>query len=206
MIKKIELSKSQVVAGRSLILVFMLLFVNGCISQSAGGAQPFLRENVDFAFIKKIAVLPFANNSKDEYIPEMVRDIAITQVLSSGLFDVADKGMVDSILREEAIRSTEPIDRQTLRRLGQRLSVQAIFLGVVDQVDESRKGSTVAPELTLTLRMLDVQSGLVVWQASGHGSGDSILRRLFGVGAKGIFEVTLDLIDDLLMSIPRGGA
>ncbi|HIJ78262.1 MAG: CsgG/HfaB family protein [Desulfobulbaceae bacterium] len=197
--------KKMIIAGRFSVL-FLMLFANGCILQTAGGAQPFFRENVDFGFIKKIAVLPFSNNSKDQYVSEMVRDITITQMLSSRVFDVADKGVVDSILREENVQPGEPLDPQALRRLGQRLSVQAIFLGVVDQVGESGKGSSGASEMTLTLRLLDTQSGLVVWQATGNGSGDSLGRRLFGVGAKGTFEVILDLVDDLLDTIPRGGA
>lgn len=188
-----------------LISVFILLvFAGGCTVQTA--SQPFARENVDFGFVKKIAVLPFENNTKDEFAPERVRDIAITQILALGIFDVADKGIVDSVLREEAIDPGKPMDRQTLRRLGQRLSVQAIFIGTIDMAGDSRKGSTVYPELSLTLRLLEVQSGLVIWQASGHGSGDSVWRRLFGLASYDAFQVAIELVNELLYSIPKGAS
>jgi len=117
---------------------------------------------------------------------------------------VVDKGLCDSVMREEGVDPAKPVDRQALRRLGQRLGVEVVLLGTVDMADEGRKGSTSYPELSLTLRMLEVQNGEVVWQSTGHASGDSLVRRLFGLAAHDAFRVGREMVDTMLSSIPVG--
>ncbi|MBU0682462.1 MAG: penicillin-binding protein activator LpoB [Proteobacteria bacterium] len=183
------------------VLLLLSLSASGCAMR--GGLESFSRENIDIGFVRSIAVLPLENNSKDEYAPERVRNLVMTQVLGRGLFDVIDKGVVDSLLHEEAIDPGKPLDRQALRRIGQRLNIQAVMLGTIDLADEGRKGAVVYPELSVTMRLLEVESGLVIWQASGHESGDSAWRRLFGLASVGPFELTLALVDKILSTIPH---
>ena len=190
--------------GKGCWLLMLVLFglLAGC-SQKADHGNSFLRENVDLGYVRKIAVLPMANNSNDEFAPERLRDITITQVLATGLFDVVDKGMVDGLLRQEAIDPAKPLTRQAMKLLAQRLGVQALLLGTVDFASETRRGSVVYPELSATLRLLEVEQGLIIWQASGHGSGDSLGRRLFGQASVDTFQTTVRLVNELLATLPR---
>ncbi len=193
--------------GNRKIIKRLLPLLLGCVLMygcgGGGSTRAFERENVDFNFVRKIAVMPFVNNSQDQYAPERVRDIVITEVLSLGIFDVIDKGVVDSALRDEAIEPDRPLDEQTIRRLSKRFGVQAVLLGTIDMAGKGRKGSVSYPELTITMRMVEGQSGLLIWQASGYGSGDSITRRLFGLSAHDDFTVTRDLVTELLYTIPQ---
>lgn len=182
------------------ILLFSLS-LTGCAGK--GNIESFNRDNIDIGYVKNIVVLPFENNSQDEYAPERVRNITMTQILASGLFDVVDKGVVDSHLREEAISLDKPLNKQDLHRLGQRLNVQAVLLGTIDIAEESRKGAVVYPVLSLTLRLIEVESGLIIWQASGNESGNSAWRRLFGLSMVGSFEISQTLVQNMLATIPR---
>lgn len=184
---------------KCLVLLLLAFSVSGCIMK--GSLESFSRENVDIGFVKSIAVMPLENNSKDEYAPERVRNICTTHILRRGLFDVVDKGVVDSLLHEEAIDPGKPLDRATLRRIGQRLNVQAVMLGSIDLAGEGRKGSVLYSEMSLTLRLLEVESGLVIWQASAKESSDSVWHRLFGMSAVGSFELTRALVDKMLATI-----
>jgi len=186
-----------------ILFCWVISVLSGC--GVATRSENFLRENVDFAFVKNVAVLPFENNSKDEFAPERVRNVMNTQILALRLFDAVDKGMVDSVLREEAIEVNKPMDAQAVKRLGQRLNVQAVLVGTIDQSGENRKGSVVYPELDLTVRLLETQSGIVIWQATGHSTGDSVWRRLFGLAAHDSFQITLELVNEILSTIPKGG-
>jgi TolB-like protein len=183
-----------------LLLCVLVAGMAGCSARAR--SESFLRENVDISFVKKVAVLPFQNNSKDEFAPERIRDITTTQILAMGLFDVIDKGLVDSVLREEAIEPGKPVDRQALRRIGQRLGVEVVAMGTIDLSGENRKGAMVYPEISITLRLLEIQNGEVIWQGTGHSTGDSIVRRLFGLAAYDVYEVSLQLVKELLASIP----
>ncbi len=180
-----------------LLLIFTLA---GCGTRST--TESFLREQVDLAYIKRIAILTFENHTKDKFAAPRARDLATTQILSQRIFDVVDKGQVDSALREEAIKPGLPLDELTTKRLGQRLSVQAFLLGSVDHVGEQNKGASTFPEISLTMRLIDSKTSLVLWQASGAGSGYSVIDRLFGLNPKDAFEVSMSLIDAILSSLP----
>jgi hypothetical protein len=124
----------------------------------------------------------------------------MTEILASGLFDVVDKGRVDSIMKQEALAPTAPLDSFTVRRLCQQLNIQAIIFGSVEQTNGSR-GSAVFPEIIMTLRLIDGESGLILWQASGKKSVYSAAHRLIGVAPKDSFELTMEMLHELFATM-----
>lgn len=181
-----------------LILMCSILTLSGCGSGSM--TKAFLREGATFSHIQTVAVLPLENLGGSAGAAQRTREIITMQVLTSGLFDVVDKGRVDSVMRDEVIEPGTPLDPATLRRLGQRLGVQGFLLGSVEQGTESR-GAAVYPEINLTLRLLDAETGTLIWQSTGRGSGYSLAARLFGLTPKNHFQVTLDLLSRMLKTI-----
>ncbi len=185
------------------LVAFILVIVDilsGCGVKTS--SQSFLREDTELGFVQRVAVLPFENHSKDEFAAARARDFTITQGLAMGLFDIVDKGLVDSVLQEEVIEPGAPLDESMTKRLGQRLKVQAILLGAVDYAGEGKKGNFAFPELSLTMRLLDADTAVVLWQASGHGSGYCLWKRLFGLAPRDIFQVGLGTIKDMLETLP----
>ena len=176
------------------ILSAMLLLLAGCGSSSV--TRSFMRENTSLAHIQTVAVLAFEGGGD----APRIREFTMTQLLASGIFDVVDKGRVDNLLAQEALAEGAPLDPATMRRLGQRLNVQGFILGSVQQVSASR-GSAVFSEITMTLRLIDSETGTLLWQASGRGSGYSLTDRLFGMAPKDSFEVTMALLRDLFATI-----
>jgi hypothetical protein len=55
--------------------------------------------------------------------------------------------------------------------------------------------------MLMTLRLIDCETGLVLWQASGQASGYSVLDRLFGFAPKDSFDLTMNLLDHLFATI-----
>jgi len=185
------------------LVAFILLIVDmlsGCGVKTS--SQSFLREDTELGFVQQVAVLPFENHSKDEFAAARARDFTITQGLAMGLFDIVDKGLVDSVLQEEVIEPGAPLDESMTKRLGQRLKVQAILLGAVDYAGEGQKGNFAFPELSLTMRLVDADTAVVLWQASGYGSGYCLWKRLFGLAPRDIFQVGLGTIEDMLETLP----
>jgi hypothetical protein len=181
-----------------LILLCSFLTLSGCGSGSM--TKAFLREGATFGHIQTVVVLPLENLGGSAGAAQRTREVVTIQILTSGLFDVVDKGRVDSVLRDEVIEPGAPLDAATLRRLGQRLGAQGFIVGSVEQGTESR-GSAVYPEINLTLRLLDAETGTLIWQATGRGSGYSLMDRLFGLAPKNHFEVSLDLVSRILKTI-----
>ena len=181
---------------------FVILFAGlaGCGSRTV--SESYIREDVDIAYVQRIAVLPFQNNSGDQYAGTLARNVTITQVLAQGLFDVVDKDLVDTILYDEAIEPGIPLDPLSMKRIGHRLNTQALLLGTVDTSGTSKLGATTYPETALTLRLVDAESGLILWQASGYYTGESFGRRLLGINPTDAYNITFRLVRRLLNTAP----
>jgi PBP1b-binding outer membrane lipoprotein LpoB len=174
------------------ILLSVFLFLTSCSGPAP--LESYVRENTNISLIRIIAVLPFEGESG------RMRELAITQLLANDIFDVVDKGLVDKFLQQEAIAPGSPLDIFTLRRLGESLGVKAVMLGSVQDVTNSR-GTSSYPEITMTLRLIECETGQVLWQASGVGSGYSTADRLFGMAPRDKFQVTMDLLYDLMVTM-----
>jgi TolB-like protein len=174
-------------------ILFCWLILAGCGSKTS--AKVFTRQDVDYSFIERIAVMPFENNSGDRYAAVRARNVTITQVLELGLYDTVEKILVDNVLYEEGVQGSA-FDPLTLKRIGQRLLVQAVLLGNVDHV-----GGNI---MALTLRLVEVNSGLILWQTSGRTSTESFSRDLVGVRGDDSYMVTLKLVRKLLQKAPAG--
>lgn len=179
-------------------LALLLAALGGCGSRQS--SQAFMRPEVSLAYIQNVAVLPFEDLGGGPGPTQRTREIIITQLLSSGLFDVVDKGRLDSSLRDEAVVPGDPLDDPTMRRLGQRLGVQAFILGSVEQ-DTGLRGTSAYPEIIITMRLVDSEAGKVIWQASDRGSGYSVGDRLFGLAPKNSFQITVELVERMLLTL-----
>ncbi len=180
----------------AIILLGLLLSLPGCYSGGAPPIESYVRENTNVMLIRTIAVLPFEGSGRTARI----RELTITQLLANNMFDVIDKGLVDKFMQQEAIQGGAPLDIFTLRRIGESLDVKAVMLGSVEEVTNSR-GSASYDEITMTLRIIECETGQILWQASGMRSGYSTADRLFGMAPKDRFQVTLDLLYDLMDTI-----
>jgi len=184
------------------LLLFFPFFLHGCAGTDSA-PQTFVRENVDLGYITRVAVLPFANNTQDDFAAQRIRDITSTRILAMGIFDVVDRGVVDSGLREMAIDKDTPLDVPVVKRLGQRLGVQAFVYGTVNSIGENRQGSFTYPQVALTLELIDSESAQVLWRNSDTNSGYSLADRLFGLAPQDAFQITVNLLNSMLATIPK---
>ncbi|MBU1232962.1 MAG: hypothetical protein KKD01_11790 [Proteobacteria bacterium] len=185
-----------------IILSLSILTSYGCSSKESS-IQTYLREDIDLSYVTRVAILPFENNTQDEFASKRIRDITATQVMAMGIFDVADKGVVDSALSEMGIDPTTPLDAPLVKRLAQRLNVQSLIIGTVNNIGESRQGSFSYPEMSLTLQLLDGESSLILWRTSDTLSGYSLSDRLFGLDPMDSFQITVELLNNMLSTIPK---
>jgi hypothetical protein len=62
-------------------------------------------------------------------------------------------------------------------------------------------GTISTPDVALSLRMLDVESGLVIWSVTEARSGAKLATRLFGVGEESQTDATLRLVRGVLRTL-----
>lgn len=163
----------------------------------------YLHPNADLSAIKKVAVLPFENLSGDRSAGDKVQKIFLTELLSFEAFDVVEPGQVAKLLRSERIESLDTLGPPELKKIGEALKVQGLFMGSVVDYADSRSGSTPAPDVTIQLRLIEVQSGVTIWSASRTRSGATTSAKLFGVGGQSLTQAARQLIKEELGTLMK---
>jgi len=183
---------------RFLVVFVMMFFLISCGEMSSTKKISYFNWGVNLKKIKKIAVLPFQNFTHDKEIAKTVRDIVIAEILSQGIFDVVDPAFTDQVVFEEGIGKKLRFDKATLKRIGERLGVQAVLLGSVTYFKMERQGSYTYPVVGISLRLIDVQTGKIIWECKGMKNGYSFWGRLLGLQPESALELTFDLVQDML--------
>ncbi len=184
----------------ALLLGFCAAAAGGCASSST---TKYIHPNADLSAIKKVAVLPFENLSQDRTAGEKVQKIFLTELLSLEAFDVIEPGQVSKLLRSERVDSVETLGPADFKRIGEALKVQGLFLGSVVDFADTRAGSTPTPDVTIQLRLVEVQSGVTIWSASRTRSGATASARLFGVGGQSLTEAARQLLREELSTLMK---
>lgn len=191
--------EKKVFVKTGLWLMVVGLFIMALAGCAGGPTTAYVNENVSFGYIEKIAALPFENHTQEKFVEERMRDITTTEVLSRGLFEVVEKGDLARFLREEmVVREHYSLDQATAKQLVARLQAQAYLAGSVDDYTEVRSGQYTYPKIALTLRLVDCESGKIIWQASGYESGYSTVDRMFGLASEDANQVSFRLVKQLL--------
>lgn len=168
-----------------------LLLLPGCASS---GTTEYLHPNVDLGAIQKVAVLPFENLTAERTAGEKVQKVFLTELLSLGAFEVVEPGAVVKAVKAERAETMDALGPAELKRIGEALKADALFLGSVVDFADTRSGSAPAPEVTIQVRLVETQSGVTVWSVSRTRSGASLSARLFGVGGASLTEAARELL------------
>jgi len=177
------------------LLIGILLFT---LASCAHAPDSFRDENMDFSAVKTVAVMPFANLSPDSLASERVRDTFSTMLLSTGAFYVLPPGEVARGISRVGISNPASPTAEEVVKLGSALGVGGVITGVVREYGEVRSASTTANSISLSVAMLEAQTGRVVWKASSTEGGITIWDRMFGGGGKPMNDVTVKAVNDLL--------
>ena len=176
-----------------IIASFLLILVAGCASDDV-----YFEPNMDFGSLRTVAVLPFTNLTGAEEAAERVRDTFMGMLLATGALYVLPPGEVARGMSKLGRFSAEGPSSEQIKQLSTILDVEGVFTGVVREYGSVRSGSTSANIVSISLQLIDVSSGIVVWSASSTKGGVGIVDRLIGGGGDPMDTVTVKAINDLL--------
>lgn len=167
-------------------LALGLLWLAGCASMPP---STYVHPNFDFSRVKRIAVLPLENLSSDQTAGEKMRKVVTTELLATGVVDVVEPGQVNRVLALQNLQNPAALSPEDFKRLGGALNVQMILVGSVESYDRVQVAGVQAPEVTLSLRGIDVDTGTIVWATSHTQGSGTFLARLFGATGDSLSEV-----------------
>jgi polysaccharide biosynthesis protein PelC len=158
-------------------------------------------DRMDFGGIRTVAVLPFTNLSRDNHAAERVRDVFSNKLLATGAVYVLPSGDVARGIARSNLSGW--IGSEEVVKLGKLIKADAVITGVIREYGELRSGSSQGNAISLSVQMLETDTGRVVWTASTTRGGVGARERLLGGGGKPMNAVTEIAVDDLLKNLFR---
>ena len=176
------------------VTLAVILLIGGCGTSGVRYHNP----QMDFGSIKSVAVLPFANLSKEPSAADRVRDVFTTTLLATGAMYVIPPGEVYRGLARTAPADPTRPSSEEAKRLAGVVGVEAVITGTVREYGEVRSGQTAANTISMSLQMMEGQTGRVVWTGGVTEGGITVTDRLFGGGGEPMDVVTRKAVNDLL--------
>jgi TolB-like protein len=178
---------------------FMLLALSSLLIVIGCGSAPkyYVRQQVDYKSIKKIAVLPFETLTSDEFAGEKIRKSAITELLSRGI-DVIEPGEVTRTLVELKIRSLGSIKTTDIQNIAKTLGAEALMMGSVEAYEISKGISVSYPEVSINLRLVEASSGNTIWSVCHTSGGASFWTRHFGAEGISLSEAASKVVKEAI--------
>ena len=152
---------------------------------------------MDFGTIQTVAVLPFSNLTRDPIVADRVRDVFINKLLSTEAVYVLPIGEVARGTAKLELQSASAPTPEEVVKLGAFLKVDAVSTGVVREYGEVRSGATTANVVSMSIQLVEAQTGKIVWSGSSTKGGISFKDRLFGGGGHTLNKVTEQAVDAL---------
>lgn len=177
------------------ILASLLILSAGCVSDTG---SVYFNPNMDFGAVQTVAVLPLLNLTNEDKAGERVRDEFMNQLLATQAVYVLPPGEVArGLSRAGVINYTSPATEE-VKKLGNILKVDAVITGALREYGTVRSGNTSANVVSLSLQMIETQTGSNVWSATSTKGGITTMDRLFGGGGEPMNEVTEAVVKELI--------
>jgi hypothetical protein len=181
------------------LLSLMMVFLSACASRT--GPEVYHDPNFDLAAIRIVAVMPFENLTKEPVASSRVRDVFMNMLLSTGALYVLPSGEVARGMMRAGIEKATAPSAEDAVKLGGIVKADAVITGVVREYGEVRSSTTTANVVSLSLQMIETQTGKVVWTAPTTKGGIPAGARLLGGGGQPMDDVTRAAVIDVLKKL-----
>ncbi|MBU6435392.1 MAG: PDZ domain-containing protein, partial [Nitrospirae bacterium] len=128
------------------------------------GVGPINRDMIDR--YRTMAVMPFVDAAAAQGSGSRVAGIVTTLLLDLDV-NMVERAKLDEVFKEQVIQLKHADDAEVLK-VGKLVGAHAIVVGEVQQWERT-EGDQIS-RVSLALRMIDVESGLVLFHGEGHGS------------------------------------
>jgi hypothetical protein len=181
-----------------IFLILSVFFLTSCATSSR---DVYIDPNMDFGVVKSVAVMPFVSLARDPVVADRVRDVFINKLLATGAVYVLPVGEVARGATRAEIGNPSAPSPEEVVKLGGILKVPAIITGTVREYGEVRSGTASSNIISLSLRMIETQTGKIIWSASSTEGGVNMWDRLFGGGGKPMNVITEKAVNDLIRKL-----
>jgi curli biogenesis system outer membrane secretion channel CsgG len=193
----------------SVIINFAVLIVmSGCSGVSVKKEQAITvkeTEKVESKYTgpkRRIAIADFENKTKygARRLGTSASDILLTELAKSGKFILVEREQMNKILEEHKLAMSGVVDSASAVEAGKLLGVNALVTGSISQfgVKEEAMDAILVQtkqqiaQAVVDLRVIDVETGEIMYADSGKGEVKKKFGQTLGVGTKGGYDETIE--------------
>ena len=154
------------------------------------GATTFVHPNYNFGFVERVAVVPFENLTDDRGAGARMSRYFVSELLAVEVFDVVEPGEVAAAMSIVGELRVAELTKEQIVQVGRELQAQGLFLGSVTESSSLRTGSHTKNVVTLDVRLVETETGAVIWSTTLTESGRGFWAGLFGTGGRTMSEVS----------------
>lgn len=106
------------------------------------------------------------NETREHINTTMLSNTVQTQIIKSGLFQVTDMSQIKNVREQLGYQANSGmVDQSTATKIGQYIGARYMVYGSIQDIDNTNvDGDKRSKFFLATLKMMDLKTGLVVWQ------------------------------------------
>jgi curli biogenesis system outer membrane secretion channel CsgG len=191
--------------NRELVVSVVLFVALACGVAGCGKPPAFIEADADLGFYETVAVTPFWVSGADRSASDQVTDSFVTALMISEKYAVVEPGLFRHLLADvvnQASSTHRGLTPEQVQELGEKAGAQAIFEGSILNYEMTRIGQNQYPLISVELRMLDAQTGRLVWSMNLTRKGGPGVP-FFGFGQTHTLpELAAKVVDELIAKVP----
>lgn len=157
------------------ILIILFSVFSGCSVHP----NTFSKKNLEKYSVRRVAVIPFYNNTTAKTAGKVVTNCFVEELLNSKDIEVEFPGNVRKLLVEERIIIRKGIGSGQIRLIGKRLNVDAVIIGrVTEYGGDDGSGS---PVVSVNARIIHTDTSSILWMGQNKRTGDDYIK-VFDIG------------------------
>jgi hypothetical protein len=168
---------------------------------AASSSSVYHDSSMDFGSIKTVAVMPLVNLTRDQQAADRVRDVFVTTLMANSEIYVVPSGEVARGIISAGIANPAAPTPEEVIRLCKTIKVDSVFTGVLREYGEVRSGTAMANAISLSMQLMEGQTGKIVWSADTTQGGIGVMDRLFGGGGQPLNVVTEEAVDEIIKEL-----
>ncbi len=164
---------------KKLILLFLIVF---CGPHSTGCLLPpkaYLSGEWSLQGPVSVAVINFDNQSERKEAGPIMANVFIEELFFYNCFHVLEAADLRDLLIYARIQNNREIGHEFLHKLKQRINVDAVIVGTVEEFSQGQSDQEFAvPVVELNVRLIDTTNGKILWSCHHRRTGDDYIKVL----------------------------
>lgn len=175
----------------TVLITAALILVSGCAS-----GESYVQEGYNFGKAREVAVVNVTGALSNPAAQNQIADFFTMELMKKGYAPV-EREQVQDLLEEQEFQASDVTSQQDMAKAGEVLNVPAVMVINIPEFGEN---------MSFTAKMLEVETGSIIWIGSGEGSTGKWLSTIAGAAAGAAGGAAVSGEDDRAIGAIAGGA